>query len=45
MATGEAAGTAAALAVSQRIAPKQLDISQLQSRLRSKGAILEITRR
>ena len=45
MATGEAAGTAAALAVSQRIAPKQLDISQLQSRLRSKGAILEAPQR
>ncbi len=42
MATGEAAGTAAALAVSEGVEPAELDVSKLQRRLREKGAILEL---
>ncbi|MBI1816492.1 MAG: FAD-dependent oxidoreductase [Deltaproteobacteria bacterium] len=41
MATGEAAGTAAALALSAGVPLKQLDVSTLQQRLRDQGAILE----
>ncbi len=40
MATGEAAGTAAAMAVHAAVSPKELDVSALQSRLRERGAIL-----
>ncbi len=40
MATGEAAGTAAALAVREGVDLKQLDVSGLQRRLVEKGAIL-----
>ena len=40
MATGEAAGTAAALALTTGVEPKQLDVQLLQRRLRERGAIL-----
>jgi hypothetical protein len=41
MATGEAAGTAAALAVASGTGVKQIDVALLQKRLRDQGAILE----
>jgi len=41
MATGQAAGTAAALAVAGRVNVKELDIALLQTKLRQQGAILE----
>jgi hypothetical protein len=41
MATGEAAGTAAAIAVQAAISPKAIDVAALQERLRQRGAILE----
>lgn len=41
MATGQAAGTAAALAVQTGAGVKQVDVSALQRRLRDQGAILE----
>ena len=37
MLTGEAAGTAAALAAASGVAPRQADVAQLQSRLREQG--------
>ncbi len=40
MATGEAAGVAAALSVHAGVEPAMLDVKQLQSRLESQGAIL-----
>lgn len=40
MVTGEAAGTAAAMAVKQDSAPARLDVSALQETLRAHGAIL-----
>jgi hypothetical protein len=40
MATGEAAGTAAAMAVAGGVGPKELDIAGLQARLEQQGAIL-----
>jgi 2-polyprenyl-6-methoxyphenol hydroxylase-like FAD-dependent oxidoreductase len=40
MATGEAAGTAAALAVKSGVGVKELDVSLLQKQLRDQGAIL-----
>jgi hypothetical protein len=40
MVTGQAAGTAAALAVQARVGPKQLDIAALRDALRRAGAIL-----
>jgi 2-polyprenyl-6-methoxyphenol hydroxylase-like FAD-dependent oxidoreductase len=40
MATGEATGTAAALAARQGIGPKELDVPLLQKRLREQGASL-----
>ena len=42
MVTGEAAGTAAALAVERRVAPKDLDVKVLQGHLRKNGAILSV---
>jgi 2-polyprenyl-6-methoxyphenol hydroxylase-like FAD-dependent oxidoreductase len=42
MATGEAAGTAAAMAVRAAVSPKLLDIGRLQTRLREQGAILQV---
>ena len=42
MATGEAAGTAAALAVHQGVAPSHLDVPTLRSRLEAQGAILHL---
>ena len=42
MATGEAAGTAAALAVRAGIEPKQVDVQTLQRRLEERGAILHL---
>ena len=42
MATGEAAGTAAALAVQAGVSPKTIDVRVLQARLRDGGAILEV---
>jgi glycine/D-amino acid oxidase-like deaminating enzyme len=41
MATGEAAGTAAALAVRSGVGVKRLDVSLLQKQLRTQGAILD----
>jgi hypothetical protein len=41
MATGEAAGTAAALAVQSGLGVKHLDVNELQKRLRNQGAILD----
>lgn len=40
MATGEAAGTAAALAIKSGVNVKQIDVASLQKQLRSQGAIL-----
>ncbi len=42
VATGEAAGTAAALAVRAGREPKQLDVAELQRRLEERGAILRL---
>jgi len=42
MATGQAAGTAAALAVRRGIAPAELPIAELQERLRNAGAIIDL---
>lgn len=42
IATGEAAGTAAALAVRNGIEPKQVDVKLLQQRLQDCGAILRV---
>ncbi|MCS6926089.1 MAG: FAD-dependent oxidoreductase [Candidatus Binatia bacterium] len=42
MATGEAAGTAAALAVRMGREPKQLNVAELQQRLEENGAILRL---
>ncbi len=42
MATGEAAGTAAAMSVSRGVTPKQIDVSALQRRLVERGAILAV---
>jgi glycine/D-amino acid oxidase-like deaminating enzyme len=42
VATGEAAGTAAALAVEQQTPPATISIPTLQSRLRQHGAILDV---
>lgn len=42
MATGEAAGTAAALAVRAGVAPRELDVGELQAALRAQGAILDL---
>jgi hypothetical protein len=42
MATGEAAGTAAALAVRNGIEPKQLEVKLLQQQLENGGAILRL---
>jgi hypothetical protein len=42
MATGEAAGTAAALAVRTNMDPKGLDVAALQRKLESGGAILKL---
>jgi len=41
MATGEAAGTAAALAVKSGVGVKRMDVSLLQNQLRAQGAILD----
>ncbi len=45
MAMGQAAGTAAALAVTSRSDPRDLDPVALRDRLRRQGAILEVTER
>ncbi len=42
MATGEAAGTAAALAVQTGLGPKALDVKKLQRQLEDRGAILRV---
>jgi hypothetical protein len=42
MATGEAAGAAAALALRAGVDPPQLDVSALRRELRARGAILEL---
>jgi hypothetical protein len=42
MAMGQAAGTAAALAVAARTEPRHIAINDLQTRLRANGAILEL---
>jgi hypothetical protein len=38
MAMGEAAGTAAAMAVNAGVSPRQIDVGRLQQRLRAQGA-------
>jgi 2-polyprenyl-6-methoxyphenol hydroxylase-like FAD-dependent oxidoreductase len=40
MVVGQAAGTAAALGIAQRISPRQVSLSDLQNRLREQGALL-----
>lgn len=40
MATGEAAGTASALSVQKHVSPRELDISELQEKLRSQNVYL-----
>ncbi len=45
MATGEAAGTAAALAVQQGLSPRDLHVSVLQDRLERQGTILRLPAR
>ena len=42
MATGHAAGTAAALAAMAGLPPRQLDVARLQETLRKQGAILTL---
>jgi hypothetical protein len=42
MATGEAAGTAAALALRAGVDAPQLDVAALRARLLEQGAILEL---
>lgn len=42
MAMGQAAGTAAALAVADRVDPREIGIAALRDRLRGDGAILEL---
>jgi hypothetical protein len=41
MAMGQAAGTAAAMATSQSISPKEVDVPALRDSLRKSGAVLE----
>jgi hypothetical protein len=41
MATGQAAGTAAALSADREITPRQIDVEQLVKVLKEEGAILE----
>ena len=41
MATGQAAGTAAAMALQAGVGVKELDVARLQQRLRQQGAVLE----
>ena len=45
MAMGQAAGTAAALAVARRCDPRELDVATLRDRLRRDGAILDLDAR
>jgi hypothetical protein len=40
MATGQAAGTAAAMAASGNVAPSSIDVAALQRALREQGAII-----
>jgi glycine/D-amino acid oxidase-like deaminating enzyme len=40
MAMGQAAGTAAAIAVQQRISPRQVDVAAVQASLKEQGAII-----
>jgi len=40
MAMGQAAGTAAALCIEQRVDPRDLDVASLQARLVENGAII-----
>ena len=42
MATGHAAGTAAALAVAAGVSPRRLEVSRLQATLREQGAIMTL---
>jgi hypothetical protein len=42
MAMGQAAGTAAALCVSQKHSPRELNVATLQQKLRENGAILSL---
>ncbi|MFC6229635.1 FAD-dependent oxidoreductase [Paenibacillus allorhizosphaerae] len=41
MATGQAAGTAAGLAIRHNMSPQELDVSVLQRQLRADGALLD----
>jgi len=43
IATGQAAGTAAALAITERIAPARVDASKIRATLRDAGAIVDLT--
>jgi len=42
MATGQAAGTAAGLAVKHGVTPREIDVSELQALLRADGAVLDM---
>ncbi len=42
MATGEAAGTAAALAVARGVLPAAIDVDELRTRLRNAGAVVDL---
>lgn len=42
MSMGQAAGVAAAMAVKERRAPREIDVTRLRERLRKSGAILEL---
>ncbi|HET8635946.1 MAG TPA: FAD-dependent oxidoreductase, partial [Acidobacteriaceae bacterium] len=43
MMIGEAAGTAAFLAVKKRVAVSQIDVAALQQKLRAQGAVLHLS--
>ena len=43
MATGEAAGTAAAMSIDARCAPRQLDVGKLRAELKRRGALVDQT--
>jgi hypothetical protein len=40
---GEAAGTAASMAVTKRVAVSRIDVAALQQKLRAQGAVLHLS--